>query len=210
MKSARKMAAFMLLATLLAGCKHKTPVVAPVAAQAPPLPPKPIGQVAALPPVPQPEVPKVGPPGSDQPPQPPPSKPKRTTRRKPTKPATTTPASGDQTTATKDPAKETPPAAVTQQAATGEAPETSPIGQLSTAGESTGTPARQTVLDIIASTEKGLGDLKRTLSPAEQQTTMQIRTFLAKAKQALSQDDLDGAHTLAVKAKVLLDELTKS
>jgi ribosomal protein S20 len=39
---------------------------------------------------------------------------------------------------------------------------------------------------------------------------VEIRTFLTKAKQALSQDDLDGAQTLATKAKVLLDELTKS
>jgi len=39
-------------------------------------------------------------------------------------------------------------------------------------------------------------------------TATQIRTFLSKAKQALDQDDLDGANTLVTKAKVLLAELT--
>jgi hypothetical protein len=32
---------------------------------------------------------------------------------------------------------------------------------------------------------------------------------LTKAKKALDQDDLDGANTLATKAKVLLEELLK-
>lgn len=202
MKSARKMAVCMLLAVLVSGCKHKTPVVVPVAAQAPPPPEKPIAQTASLPPVPQPEVPKVGPPGSDEPPPQP--KPHRATHHKP-KPAT--PATGDQNT--KEPAKDNPPATATQQASTGEAPAASPIGQLTTAGDSTGTPSHHDIQETIDSTEKRLSELKRTLTPAEQETTVQIRTFLTKAKQALSQDDLDGAHTLATKAKVLLDELAK-
>jgi hypothetical protein len=202
MKSARKMAVCMLLAVLVSGCKHKTPVVVPVAAQAPPPPEKPIAQTASLPPVPQPEIPKVGPPGSDEPPPQP--KPHRTTHHKP-KPAT--PATGDQNT--KEPAKDNPPATATQQASTGEAPAASPIGQLTTAGDSTGTPSHHDIQETIDSTEKRLSELKRTLTPAEQETTVQIRTFLAKAKQALNQDDLDGAHTLATKAKVLLDELAK-
>jgi hypothetical protein len=201
MISARKMAAFMLLAVLATGCKHKAPVIVPVqAAQTPALPSKPV-EVAALPPVPQPNTPKVGPPGSDQPPQPPQPQPKHTTRHR-AKPATpTTPPASDQ------PAKE---AGSTQQAATGEAPAVSPIGQLSTAGDSSSTLSKHDIQDTIDATEKGVNDLKRTLSTAEQETTVQIRTFLAKARQALAQDDLDGAHTLAVKAKVLLDELTRS
>lgn len=205
MKSARKMAVCMLLAVLVSGCKHKTPVVIPVAAQAPPPPEKPIAQTASLPPVPQPEIPKVGPPGSDEPPPQP--KPHRTTHHKP-KPAT--PATGDQNTKdTKEPAKDTPPATAIQQASAGEAPAASPIGQLTTAGDSTGTPSHHDIQETIDSTEKRLSEIKRALTPAEQETTVQIRTFLTKAKQALNQDDLDGAHTLATKAKVLLDELAK-
>lgn len=198
---ARKMAAFMLLAVLATGCKHKAPLVVPVqAAQTPALPAKPV-EVAALPPVPQPDTPKVGPPGSDQPPKPPQPQPKHTTRHrtKPTPP--TTPAAGDQ------PVKEP---GTTQQAIAGEAPAASPIGQLSTAGDSSSGFSKHDIQDTIDATEKGLNDLKRTLSPAEQETTVQIRTFLTKAREALAQDDLEGAHTLAVKAKVLLDELTRS
>jgi outer membrane biosynthesis protein TonB len=195
------MAAFMLFAVIVSGCKHKTPVsVIPVAAQAPPPPAKPIAQPAGLPPVPQPEAPNV----AKGEPEPPP-KPKRTTRHKP-KP---TPATTDQAAKEQSAQAAAPSAEATQQASAGEAPAASPIGQLTTTGESTGTPSRHEILDTIEGTEKGLNDLKRTLTPAEQETTVEIRTFLAKAKQALNQDDLDGAHTQATKAKVLLEELVK-
>lgn len=201
MISARKMAASVMLAMLVTGCRHKTQVAPPVAAQAPPSPPKPLAQGPALPPVPPPETPKVGAPGSDQPPPPQPKPAKHTTHRKP-KPATEEPA--------KEAAKETPAPATTttQQASAGEA--ASPIGQLSATGENSGSQSRRDIMDKITKTEKGLADLKRTLSPEEQETANQIRTFLTKARQALSQDDLDGAQTLVTKATVLLDELTKS
>jgi phosphoribosylformimino-5-aminoimidazole carboxamide ribonucleotide (ProFAR) isomerase len=75
---------------------------------------------------------------------------------------------------------------------------------------STSTRARKDTLDLISGTESGLNNIKRTLeSVTDKQTAEQIRTFLQKAKAALELDDLDGAHTLATKAKVLLDELTK-
>ena len=70
--------------------------------------------------------------------------------------------------------------------------------------------ARHEIQDLITATENGLNGIKRTLSSDEQLTATQIRTFLTKAKQALDQDDLDGANTLANKAKVLLGELTKA
>jgi ribosomal protein S20 len=99
---------------------------------------------------------------------------------------------------------------VQQEASAGEPPEMSPIGQLSTTGDNTGTPARNEILKQIDDTEKGLSAIKRPLKQEEQTTATEIRTFLTKAKQALSQDDLTGANTLVTKAKVLLDELTKS
>jgi ribosomal protein S20 len=40
-------------------------------------------------------------------------------------------------------------------------------------------------------------------------TAAQIRTFLKQAEQAMDNGDMDGAHTLATKAKLLLDELIK-
>jgi hypothetical protein len=208
MISARKMAALLLFAAFATGCKHKTLVVVPVQAQAPPLPSKPVSQVASLPPVPQPETPQVGPPGSDKPPVPPPSQPKRSSRHRSKAATPAAPASGEQTA--KEPAKENSTNAADQQASAGEVSAISPIGQLSTAGDSSSTPSKHDIQETIETTEKSLNDLKRTLTPAEQETTVQIRTFLTKARRALSQDDLDGAHTLAIKAKVLLDELTKS
>jgi hypothetical protein len=205
MISARKTAVFMLLAVLVTGCQHKTQAAPPAAAVAPALPPKPIAQVDALPPVPAPETPKVGAPGSDQPPPAPPKPAKRTTRHKP-KPTTTPEEPG------KEEKKETSPApGTTQQAAASGTTEASPIGQLTTTGgETSGTQSKHDLEDKIAKTEKSLSDIKRTFTPEEQETVTQIRTFLAKARQALNQDDLDGAQTLVTKATVLLEELTKT
>lgn len=84
-------------------------------------------------------------------------------------------------------------------------PEVSAIGQLSP-----GDPAdlqRQTE-SSIASTERGLSEITRKLSDQEQKTAAQIREFIKQAKAALASSDVDGAHTLALKAKVLLGEIT--
>jgi hypothetical protein len=47
------------------------------------------------------------------------------------------------------------------------------------------------------------------LSADEKVTVAQTRTFLSQAQKALDSGDADGAHTLATKARLLLDELTK-
>jgi ribosomal protein S20 len=52
-----------------------------------------------------------------------------------------------------------------------------------------------------------LNDIGRTLNSQEQITASQIRSFLKQAGDALAAGDVDGAHTLAAKAKVLLGEL---
>jgi len=82
--------------------------------------------------------------------------------------------------------------------------EVSAIGQLSTADPPN---MRQQTDASIESTEKGLNGINRSLSDQEQKTAAQIREFIKEARSALSSGDVDGAHTLAVKAKVLLDEL---
>jgi outer membrane biosynthesis protein TonB len=83
-------------------------------------------------------------------------------------------------------------------------PGVSAIGQLSS-----GDPEdfRKDTEDSIAATEHGLNGITRTLSDTEQKTAEHIRDFLKQAKTALASGDVDGAHTLAAKAKVLLDEL---
>jgi len=95
------------------------------------------------------------------------------------------------------------------QVASGQPSEASPIGQLSTANDSTNTADRHAISDLIDSTENGLNAIKRPLSSDEQKTVAQIRTFITHARDALKADDLDGARTLATKAHLLLEELTK-
>jgi hypothetical protein len=82
----------------------------------------------------------------------------------------------------------------------------SAIGQLSS-GEPSDL-SRQT-LDYIAATEHGLGNLNRKLTDPEEKTVAHIREFLKEARTALASGDVDGAHTLAVKARILLGELTR-
>lgn len=90
-----------------------------------------------------------------------------------------------------------------QQASNG-SPGVSAIGQLSSGDPS---ELRQETDNTIAATERGLNGITRTLNYQEQKTAAQIREFLKQAKAALVSGDVDGAHTLALKAKVLLGEL---
>lgn len=85
----------------------------------------------------------------------------------------------------------------------------SPIGQLTTGDSAMGERAKRETADLIGGTEQGLNGIKRSLSTEEKVTAAQIRTFLKQAQQALDNGDTEGAHTLATKAKLLLDELTK-
>ncbi len=84
-------------------------------------------------------------------------------------------------------------------------PEVSAVGELSS-----GDPLayRRRTAALIAATEHGLDSITRPLSASEQKTAEHIRQFLKQAKEALASGDVDGAHTLAAKAKVLLAELT--
>ncbi|MGA7343834.1 MAG: hypothetical protein WBE72_05040 [Terracidiphilus sp.] len=104
--------------------------------------------------------------------------------------------------------KNTPPADTNTQEAANPAPSpgVSAIGQLSS-----GDPEnfRRETEDSIAATERGLDGITRPLNDTEQKTADHIRDFLKQAKAALASGDVDGAHTLAAKAKVLLAELVQ-
>jgi hypothetical protein len=91
------------------------------------------------------------------------------------------------------------------QVAASVSPEVSAMGQLSS-----GDPDfRSQAEESINATERGLNAINRPLSSSEQVTAEHIREFLKQAKAALASGDVDGARTLAAKAKVLLGELTK-
>jgi hypothetical protein len=85
-------------------------------------------------------------------------------------------------------------------------PAVSAIGQLSS-----GDPAnsRQQTENSIADIERRLNSFNRTLNDSERKTADHIREFLKQAREALATGDVEGAHTLAAKAQVLLTELTK-
>ena len=92
-----------------------------------------------------------------------------------------------------------------QQAGNDTPPEEPAIGVLSS-----GDPPdlRRETIDTISDTERGLSGLGRSLNTQEQKTASQIRQFIRQAKKLLGSGDVDGAHTLAAKAKVLLGELS--
>lgn len=61
----------------------------------------------------------------------------------------------------------------------------------------------------IAEVERGLNGIGRKLNDSETKTSTQIREFLKQAKTLLAGGDVDGAKTLATKAKALLGELSQ-
>lgn len=201
MNSASNAAALLLLTAFLAGCRHNTGVTPPQAAQAPALPVSTLANNTP-PEIPPAQLPDIEPPSraitvaEEQKPQP-----KRHFYRRP------------HHTTIEPPPEEKPATTPVQpeQVASAAPPAGSPIGQLSPAGDSTNLPRRKEILAEIDSTQKGLDDVTRhPLSKEEQTTVAQIKAFLEKAKIALNSADLDGANTLVTKAKVLLDEITKS
>jgi len=105
--------------------------------------------------------------------------------------------------ATHHPKPETKPA---DQASSAVPVEVSAIGQLSPGGSS---DLRQQTVESISTTEHGLQDINRQLNDQEQKTVAQIREFLKQARVALTSGDVDGAHTLAIKAKVLFGEISQ-
>jgi hypothetical protein len=63
--------------------------------------------------------------------------------------------------------------------------------------------------DSITEVEKGLTGINRQLNSSEEKTSTQIKEFLKQARTALASGDVEGAKTLAAKAKALLGELSQ-
>jgi hypothetical protein len=175
--------AALLLAILPCGCVHKqkAQIQPPLAPPIEDTPPsKPDNAPINLPP-PVVTVPEEKKPTvTEAPPSPPPPRPAPRHRKKQSE--------GTQT------AENTPP------------PEVSAAGQLSTGDSS---DQGQQTSNSLADTEHKLNTLGRKLNDQEQKTSAQIREFVKEARAALNTGDVEGAKTLAQKAKVLLGELTK-
>ena len=68
---------------------------------------------------------------------------------------------------------------------------------------------RQSTAQLIQVTEHNLSGLTRTLSADEQSMLVQIRSFEKQSRAADADGDLERAYNLALKAKLLSDELVK-
>lgn len=106
-----------------------------------------------------------------------------------------------------DTAKDTQADALRSATAGEEPPTTTPIGNLSAAPNTQGLPDSNNIAKEIQWIRQQLKTIHHALSTKQQRTESQIQTFLAKATNALQAGDLDGAHTLTVKARVLLSEI---
>jgi hypothetical protein len=87
-----------------------------------------------------------------------------------------------------------------------ETPGVSAIGNLSSGEHSN---LRSETDDSIAATERQLNGLNRNLSDQDKKTVAQIREYIKQAREALGSGDVDGAYTLAAKAKAVLTELSQ-
>ncbi len=180
-----------MLLLVLSGCKKKKPNVPPPQQQAPTIT------------VPEPQ-PQVQPPPV-QPPQPQPQPPAATTTEpQPTAPTTTKPKPKPK----KHHAAKKPPDK--NKTVVKEGGEAAPSGQLSASiPPDAASHQRDTTAQLRLSTENNLKNITRQLSTDEQSMVQQIRTFLAQSRAADSDGDTERAYNLALKARLLSDELAK-
>jgi len=69
---------------------------------------------------------------------------------------------------------------------------------------------RSTTEQLTAATEENLKKIAgRPLSPSQQEMVDQIKQFMGQSKEAVAAGDLERGHNLAVKARLLSDELVK-
>jgi hypothetical protein len=169
-----------LVAALTTGCRHKTPYMIPNIAQAAPIDLEESPSLTAKISEPPPVVVEMPTPAL------PPAPPKRTARR----------------TA---PPKPTPPVQV---ASAEPEPAVAAIGALSTGGETT-PQNQQEAKDLIAAIQRRLAELPKKTADQQREPVRQVRHFLDQAQQALRSGDAEGAKTLATKAKLLMDDITK-
>jgi hypothetical protein len=195
----------VLLVGLSSGCAHKKPVIVmpqqqPAAAQPTPTPePAPAQTAEQTPQTPQPTpTPAEAPRTTDKSP----SKNGRHTAIK--KPSPSTPAGGER--ASNDIPKNTPKKVINETTE-----RTPPAPAQISAGPTTADAARSQISteQLLQSAEANLNGITRQLSKDEDAMRTQIKEFINQSRKATTENDLARAHTLAVKARLLSDELVK-
>ena len=189
----------MLLLGISLGCQHKKPVLVvpqqPPATAAPqPTPtPEPATQAAD-----QPLVPVPAPTPAEEPKTAETPKPKHGRHAAAKKPS---PSVGGEV------AKNTPPKKVVQPDKTETA---SSIGPISPGPTPADTAHSQASTDqLLQSAETNLNSITRQLSKDEEAMRTQIKEFITQSRKATTENDPARAHTLAVKARLLSDDLVK-
>jgi outer membrane biosynthesis protein TonB len=193
--------ALMLLLGISLGCEHKKPVLVmpqqPPATAAPqPTPtPEPAAQAADQPLVPVPEPTPAEQPKTAETP-----KPKHGRHAAQKKPS---PSVGGEV------AKNTPPKTRIIPADKTEPPPTS-IGQISPGPTPADAAHSQTSTDqLLQGAEANLNSITRQLSKDEEAMRTRIKEFINQSRKATTENDPARAHTLAVKARLLSDDLVK-
>ncbi len=188
--------AVLVLPLLLSSCVHKTnqaqsqPPLAPPIEDAPL--PKPDTAPANLPP------PVISLPDKN---------PTPTAQTTTTPPAPQTPPKKKKAKPTTPPPSQTPaPSTQTTEQAANKPPEVPATGNFTSGDPSDLKDQTQTMINDI---DRGLNGINRKLNDQETKTYGQIKEFLKQARAAMDTNDVFGAHTLAVKAHVLLVELTQ-
>ncbi len=182
-------AGILLLVLVISGCEHKKPVL--VMPQQPP------------PPAATPQASPTPAEAETQPAQPPEAQPTPTPAEQPkTKPkrhgAAKKPGEKSEVAHNTSSKKviQAEPAPTPQQVSPGPTPADSGTGQTSTD-------------QLLQSAEANVNGITRTLSKDEEAMRTQIREFIKQSRNATAENDPARAHTLAVKARLLSDELIK-
>jgi hypothetical protein len=194
-------AGVLLLALVSAGCEHKKPVLVmpqqppPAAATPQPTPTEAETQPAQQPPEAQPtatpaEQPQAGEKTAEK------TKPKHTRHTAAKKPGDKSEVARNTPSRKVIPAEPAPTPAQTGQISPGPTPANGGNNQASTD-------------QLLQGAEANLNGITRTLSKDEEAMRTQIREFIKQSRTATTENDPARAHTLAVKARLLSDELVK-
>ena len=116
------------------------------------------------------------------------------------------PSSGNTTAAAVPPTKCPPPVTVIHNGSTSD-----PAIKLTGGDPAAQASGKHSATDqLVGSTEENLKKIEgRQLSSSQQEMFTQIRQFLEQSKAALAAGDIDRGHNLALKARLLSDELAK-
>jgi outer membrane biosynthesis protein TonB len=193
----------------ISGCTHKKPVL--VVPQQPPATaapePTPTPEPAASQPAEQPQEAQPEPTPADQTPATSKNKPKNGRHPVAKKPSPVVTATGEKPSG--EVARNTPPKTKVVQEPKVENP---PVqsGQIAPGPTPANTTNDQASTDqLLQNAESNLNGIKRQLNADEEAMRVQIREFITQSHKAITENDPQRAHILAVKARLLSEELIK-